>query len=122
MEKVIVSFLFALLAAKVSAQNISNVDFHQEGDKIVITYDLGENSPIWVYVSLDGGKSYKEMRSVLGDVGKAVLSGKKRVVWRVLDAIPEGLKGQIQFKISTNLFVSLNDVEFEMVYVKWPPS
>ena len=125
MEKVVMFFLFVLLATMVSAQNISNVDFHQEGDEIVITYDLDESSPIGVYVSLDGGKSYKEMRSIQGDVGKSVLPGKKRMVWKVLDDIPDGLVGQCQFEVSTNLFVSGKDfietalgINMKMVYVK----
>lgn len=35
-----------------SAQNISNVDFQQVGDEIIITYDLKENSGVAVYISL----------------------------------------------------------------------
>ena len=118
MKKVITFFLFVLPVAMVSAQNISNVDFHQVGDEIVITYDLDETSPIGAYVSLDGGKSYKEMHSVRGDIGRAVSLGKKRMLWKVLNDIPEGLSGQVQFKVSANLFVSIDDIEFEMVYVK----
>ena len=118
MERVSISFLFVLLATMASAQNISNVDFHQAGDEIVITYDLDESSHIVAYVSLDGGKSYKEMHSIQGDVGKTVLPGKKRIVWKILGDIPEGLAGQVQFKVSTNLFVPLDNDEIEMVYVK----
>ena len=118
MGKVVMFFLFVLLATMLSAQNISNVDFQQAGDEIVITYDLDESSSIVVNVSLDGGKSYQKMRSVRGDVGRVVTPGKKRMVWKVLYDIPEGLSRQVQFEVSANLFVSLDDIEFEMVYVK----
>lgn len=118
MNKVVIFFFFVLLATRGAAQNITNVDFHQVGDEIVITYNLDDSCPIGAYVSLDGGKSYKEMRSIRGDVGKSVLPGKKRMLWRVLYDIPEGLAGQVQLKVSTNLFVSVDGIEFEMVYVK----
>lgn len=111
-------FLFILLAATVSAQNISNVDFQRVGDEIVVTYNLDESADVWLYVSLDGGKTYCSAVTTTGDVGRAVLSGKKRILWKVLYDIPEGLVGQIRFKVAADLIVSLDDVKFEMVYVQ----
>ena len=40
---------------KIAAQQVSNVDFHQEQQKIIITYDIDRNADIWVFVSKDGG-------------------------------------------------------------------
>lgn len=116
--KKVVFFVFGLLVATVSAQNISNVDFHVVGDEIVVTYNLDESADVWLYVSLDGGKTYCSAVTTTGDVGRAVLSGKKRILWKVLYDIPEGLAGQIRFKVSTNAVFFIDGMELEMVYVK----
>lgn len=118
--KSIVFLLFAFwLLGEVAAQNITNVDFQQEGDEIVITYDLDKRVSIEVSVSLDGRASYGQIHSVRGDVGSAVFPGKKRIVWNVLQDFPEGIAGQILFKVSVCGFTErVNGVEFEMVYAQ----
>ncbi len=110
--KRIVFFVFWLLGTIVSAQNVTNVDFEQVGDEIIITYDLAVKSDVRIHVSLDEG-SYRELSGVSGDVGKAVSPGKKRIVWNVLYYIPEGLAVQVRFKVST-----MFDIMDDMVYVK----
>ena len=63
---------------------VSSVDAHQEGQNIVITYQLSEQSDVTVSVSTNGGATYSSIKSVMGDVGASVSAGSKSVVWNVL--------------------------------------
>jgi formylglycine-generating enzyme required for sulfatase activity len=86
----IASFLFAL--GKLSAQSVSSVELSQEGKTMVIEYLLQAEAPqeILLYFSTDGGKTFSEpLQKVSGDVGKGVSSGQKRIVWNVLEEVPE---------------------------------
>lgn len=73
---------------KIVAQQVSNVDFHQEQQKIIITYDIDRNADIWVFVSKDGGYSFGDfLQHVSGDVGHDVAAGQhKTIEW---DAMAE---------------------------------
>jgi formylglycine-generating enzyme required for sulfatase activity len=96
----IASFLFAL--GKFSAQSVSSVELSQEGKTMVIEYLLEAESPqeILLYFSTDGGKTFsKPLQKVSGDVGKGVTSGQKRIVWNVLEEVPELVGDNIVFMV-----------------------
>ncbi len=92
--------LFAFSAA--FAQNVTNVSFHQEGNKVIILYDLDMPSDVSVYMSTDGGVTYGDtLRHVTGDVGIYVSAGTgKRIEYDVL-AEYDKLQGEnFVFKVS----------------------
>lgn len=118
----ILSLLLILTGGSLRAQRVTNVDFAQEGNKVVVTYELDCQSTISVSVSQDGGRSYgPALQCVTGDVGRGVEPSRKRIVWDVLREIPAGISGDIAFKVNvlTNDFtIRVNGVAFDMVYVE----
>jgi sulfatase modifying factor 1 len=93
-------FLFAI--SKLSAQSVSSVELSQEGKTMVIEYLLQATTPqeILLYFSTDGGKTFSEpLQKVSGDVGKGVAAGKKRIVWNVLEEVPELVGDNIVFMV-----------------------
>jgi formylglycine-generating enzyme required for sulfatase activity len=96
----IASFLLAL--GKLSAQSVSSVELSQEGKTLVIEYLLQATTPqeILLYFSTDGGKTFSEpLQKVSGDVGKRVAPGQKRIVWNVLEEVPELVGDNIVFMV-----------------------
>ncbi len=78
-------FLVIGLANIISAQNVSDVAFYQEGKSIVVTYSLDKVANVSLQVSTDGGVTYSTpLKHVSGDVGKDVTAGTKQIVWDVL--------------------------------------
>jgi formylglycine-generating enzyme required for sulfatase activity len=93
-------FLFAL--GKLPAQSVSSVELSQVGKTMVIEYLLQAEAPqeILLYFSTDGGKTFSEpLQKVSGDVGKGVSSGQKRIVWNVLEEVPELVGDNIVFMV-----------------------
>jgi hypothetical protein len=85
-----ITFLLACLfipglKAQTQAQ-IENVDFFVEGNKIVITYDIGGSKPeesfnIWIQVKTISGKMLNA-KTTTGDIGKGIKgSFLKRIEW-----------------------------------------
>lgn len=79
---------------------VSNVDYKLEGDHVVITYDLNNDSNIYVFASTNATDGWNTsfmnwsaylseapaLRAVTGDVGRRVKSGKKKqIIWRYKD-------------------------------------
>ncbi len=78
---------FLLFAFSVAfAQNVTNVSFHQEGNKVIIMYDLDKQADVSVFMSTDGGVTYgNALQHVTGAVGKNVTAGTgKRIEYDVL--------------------------------------
>lgn len=91
----------------VSAQEFTNLNTKQLGEKVNIEYSivgeqLGQVFNVTPSYSTDGGRTFKEMKSVAGYVGKSVLGGKNQVIiWDVLKDLPE-LQGDVVFKLAGN--------------------
>jgi sulfatase modifying factor 1 len=101
MKKLLFIFLFFQFSF-VSAQRVSSVELSQEGKNIVIEYLLEAEAPqeILLYFSTDGGKTFSEpLQKISGDVGKGVTSGQKRIVWNVLEEVPELVGDNIVFMV-----------------------
>ncbi len=105
------SFFFVLLFTilyvmpdVVHAQEIKNVRFYQDSNKIIITYDLISKDirglfDVTAYYTIDNGKTFIPLRSTTGDIGKDIKKGEnKKIIWNVLDDI-DGIISEIQFKI-----------------------
>lgn len=81
--------------------------FTQEGDVVVVSYDLageeGETYEVDLLLSTDGGETYDyRPKAVSGDVGEGVTPGPgKEIRWRVLEDFPEGIQSpNVQFKVA----------------------
>jgi uncharacterized protein (TIGR02145 family) len=88
MRTTIIILLLGLCWMRLSSQTITNVVATQDGDNVVITYNLEceGSADIALYYSEDNGSSFKgPLKTVSGDVGEQVQSGtNKRISWSVL--------------------------------------
>ena len=86
----------------VYAQNVTNVSFHQEGNKVIILYDLDVPSDVSVFMSTDGGVTYGDtLRHVTGAVGKNVPAGTgKRIEYDPLAELDKLQGDNFVFKVS----------------------
>ncbi len=74
----------------------------QEGKTLVVEYVLEASEPqeILLYLSQDGGKTFsKPLQKVSGDVGKGIVPGNKRMVWNVLEELPELVGDNVVFMV-----------------------
>jgi len=85
--------LLAPLVAK--AADVDNAEARQEGNQVVITYDLSADQPAPVFIkgSDDNGRTWDlKMDNLSGDVGEKVEPGKGREIrWEFLRDYPIGL-------------------------------
>jgi len=107
-KKEVFSILILLMFCICSyAQKIKDVAFKQEGNTIIVNYEI--NLPelriayVDLYVSLDGGRSYNgPLKHVTGDISEIVTSGKKSITWHVFDEY-EKLDGHVGFEVRAKL-------------------
>ena len=96
-------FIFLVLPLTwVKAQSVSGVEMSQVGKTVVVEYVLQASEPqeILLYLSTDGGKTFsKPLQKVSGDVGKGIAPGNKRMVWNVLEELPELVGDNIVFMV-----------------------
>lgn len=76
-----------------SAQEVTNITVQQLEGNIYISYDLDKKANIMVYISTNGGKSFKELHEVSGDVGNNVSPGHKTIVYygNTIDVLTENI-------------------------------
>lgn len=89
---------FSAFASASSTNLVRDVVCRQDGDRIVITYNLKKKADVDLFCSTDGGKTYKRIFRVSGDVGYGILPGKKEIVWNVLEE-RDNLMGDVCFKV-----------------------
>ena len=96
------AFLFTIIFNPlVYAQDckVKNVNFKQQGDNIIIRYDLqgraNKSYKVSLLLSDNGGISYRiKPRSVKGDIGSKVKPGRgKEIIWLMSRDYPDGLEG-----------------------------
>lgn len=118
------SLLLSILLCSyyLSAQTVTNVRVQQEGDKIVITYDVDKDAYIGLDViygdelvtpsvfllSYSGEKKprvvtlcgiYRKSQDVSGDVGRVKAGRNKRIVWAVLADCQEFVHEKVTFEV-----------------------
>ncbi len=117
------SLLLSILLCSyhLSAQTVTNVRVQQEGDKIVITYDMDKDAYIGLAVRYgdelvtspgvfsDPGAEkprvvtlcdiYRKSQDVSGDVGRVKAGRNKRIVWDVLANSQEFVHEKVQFGV-----------------------
>ena len=91
-------FGFSAFASASGTNVVRDVVCRQDGDRIVISYNLKKKADVDVFCSTDRGKTYKRIFRVSGDVGYGISPGKKEVVWNVLEE-RDNLTGDVCFKI-----------------------
>ena len=100
MRRFIIIVFAVLLSVPLVAQNVTNTDCRQEGNRIVVTYSLDKPADIELWYSTDGGKIYKgPLKKVSGDVGRNVRSGNNSIVWDVLEEVESLVGTGIVFKV-----------------------
>lgn len=117
------SLFFTLLFAcsVLSAQTVTSVDANQVGKTIEITYDLDCTADISVDYSTDGGRTYKPLHRVSGDVGRGITAGHRTITWDVLSEV-ESLVADVSFRVnatSGKMLITLpTGQSFTMIYVE----
>lgn len=124
--KAIVKFLGGMvlglsLVLSVSAQQFDKLLPHRLGESIVLDYAIsgesaGQTFTVSPFYSTDGGRTFKPLRSVKGNVGSHVPGGRNLVVvWNVLRDLPE-FDSDVVFKLeaSSSKVVALRE-EFKKV-------
>ena len=106
---ILIPFLLFQIIAK--AQEVTNIKVHQEGDKIIITYDLQQPKnkkgefDVKAFYTTDGGEKYSPLKSTTGDIGANIKpGGNKKITWNVLSDL-DGIRGDIQFKIEADYHI-----------------
>lgn len=100
-----VLFLSLLLSLPAFAAELKNEKARQEGNRLVISYDLeGKESEAEVSLTITvDGKIYKASEMHMeGDVGKVKIGKGKRVTWNILQDFPRGLRGEAQWELTTS--------------------
>jgi len=87
-KKIMLTLMLCSIFGITTAQNlVSNIRTEQRGARLHITYDLEERADIQVFVSFDGGVTYRSRpsRHVSGAVGEGVNPGKDKVlIWNMV--------------------------------------
>lgn len=101
MKKYWIFWVMTLMAA-VSAKAQQIVDVHQSGEKIVIEYDIDQPAEfVRVYVSTDGGETYKgPLQYVEGDVRDVPAGYNRSITWDVLREFRTFESDNVKFKLS----------------------
>ena len=97
--------LFLLLCPGLTTWAQQIVDVHQQGDKIVVEYDLNQPAEfVRLYVSTDGGQNYRgPLKQVEGDVSNVSAGYNHAITWDVLKEFKELDGNDIKFKLSIKL-------------------
>lgn len=113
------SLLYTCLT--LSAQTVSDVDANQVGKTIEITYHLDRTADISVEYSTDGGRTYRPLHRVSGDVGRGITAGYRTITWDVLSEL-ENLIADVSFRVnamSGKMLITLpTGQSFTMIYVE----
>ncbi len=96
-----------LLAVTGHGAEVQDVRVSQEGDTVVLTYNLvargsEHRDGVQVWVSEDNGRQWRQLKGVSGDIGADVAVGAaKRIEWQVLADFPQGVDSELQFQVKT---------------------
>jgi len=102
-----------------NAQSITNVIAKQDGNNAVITYDLlcDGSAYIELFYSEDAGVTYKgPLKSVTGDIGDNILTGKRQVEWNVLLDQDTLLGNNIIFRVTDSKYGKFTDLRDGKIY------
>ncbi|MBP9995266.1 MAG: SUMF1/EgtB/PvdO family nonheme iron enzyme [bacterium] len=98
----IITLVCLLTGISMKAQNnLSNINVQQQDTVIYVSYDLQQKSDIYLYVSLNDGRSFLgPMNYVSGDVGYNVRPGDNKVIfWYAVSEMGYFSNSNVRFKI-----------------------
>jgi uncharacterized protein (TIGR02145 family) len=100
----IICVILALYCQHVISQDIKDIKASQNGEKIIIRYDLIDNSGkynIALYCTSNGGGTLEDLlQSVSGEDGTGITPGyNKKITWHVLRDKESFVSDQVQFEI-----------------------
>ncbi|MFZ2419419.1 MAG: formylglycine-generating enzyme family protein [Smithellaceae bacterium] len=107
MKRMFILLLVILFSAVVSvdAAELKNEKARQEGNRLVITYDLDgkeKDAEVQLTITVEG-KTYKSSElHIEGDVGKIRTGRGKRISWNILQDFPRGLRGAADWELTTS--------------------
>ncbi len=107
MARYMICFFSLLLSSSVLAQpQVGNVRFVQQGDQVIITYDLhgsARDFTITLELSTDDGRTYTQTPKTLpGEVGDKVRPGRRKQIVREAMQDAKGLAGRRIQVVSRN--------------------
>lgn len=90
----ILFFCFLLFSSLLFANPVTNVRAMQEGNKIVLLYDISESAYVAdVEIRVDGASRLLPLNTLCGDIGREIMVGKdRRIEYDVLMDYVDGLK------------------------------
>lgn len=88
-----------LILKSVFSQSVYNVQFKQDNDKVVVTYYLNSPAKISLYISTNGGMTYRQCKKVTGAVGDYVSAGSNTIVWNALAEVERLSSDNVVFKV-----------------------
>ena len=101
MRSIVISILLLIFTFCVYAQNVTNVRVYQDGEDIIITYDLDKKATISVWVATGQSNQYTELKAVTGNVGNDVSAGvNKQIIWQPLQEQNEFVARNVRFKVA----------------------
>jgi len=108
-KKIITTILLCTLAGVgvTFAQNhVSNIKVQLHDLMLIVTYDLATRSDIELFVSFDGGITYRgPLQHVSGAVGKGIYPEKSKIlIWNIVDEV-----GYVDYPNTMIKIVSLDD-------------
>lgn len=113
--------IFIIVSQITKSQNISNIQYQRDGNKILITYSITDAKfyqafNIDLYISFDNGENFiGPLKEVEGDVGEKVSAGKnKKIYWDVFRELDK-LKGEIIFDIRAKVIKNI-DRKYFVIY------
>ena len=121
MKQALACYFILMFSGSVFSQQIGNVHARRNGSQIVVTYDLMQVPPdylfdVSLYVSIDGGNYEGPLKSVSGEVGNDIGGGRnKKIVWNVLEEREDLISDEVSFKVQARVYDSK---VIEMVYVE----
>ena len=133
MKKVVLLISFLLAGFSLWAQSskpvLSAPSSRQSGTDIVVDYsiqmDPGTACSIAIYLSSDGGRHFSRtpLKQVYGDVGIIEQSGRKSIIWHVLDEEDALTGDNLAFKVNVEKYWSqMESDQYGSVKVSSTPS
>ena len=100
MRPIVIPILLLISTFFVHAQNVTNVRVYQDGEEIVIMYDLDKRASVRVLVAAGKSNQFTELRAVTGSVGKDISAGvNKQITWQPLQEQTEFVAQNVRFRV-----------------------
>ena len=119
MRKYLILLLIIVTTLPVVAQNITNVRAFQEGNHIVLLYDLQQDSYVdQVTIDVNGKSKTLSSAFLVGDINKKIKSGKnKKIVYNILEDYANGIVAdKVFFTISIQQKSTWSNSSSSMIY------